>query len=117
MKLFSPPVLWAVLAFSFLGGGPGWAQTQTAEGAFTSEGTVTRIDLGEKIIRVKLHAGLEVTFRVDEATVFTQGAQAQTLRELAVQNNVVVEYVYTDNYEKLARAVTILPEKTEPPAT
>ena len=70
----------------------------------------------DKVLRVKIEGGLELTFHTDEATVIRKAEGTGTFKDLMEGGAVEMEYVYNENYEKVAQAIRLTSaEKNGPP--
>ena len=90
------------------------AQTAEAEKApavrdefFLAQGTITEVRPEEKILHVKIDAGLELTFYENEATLINFGGQKQSFADLAAGDSVQIKYVYNEDYQKVAQAIFV----------
>ena len=93
------------------------AETKEKEQIFSTKGTLTQIDASAKILRVKIEGGLELTFRVDDSTQIRKGEALKSFADLQGDQPVEMEYVYNEDFEKVARTVIISVEKSQAPAT
>lgn len=97
---------------------------RTQEEFFSTKGTIIQVDAEEKVLHVKIEGGLEATFHVDDKTVIKAGEAPQSFAALVADDSLALEYFYNENYEKVARTITKLPEpdsasakKNQGPAT
>lgn len=73
---------------------------------FSAAGTITVVDGGKKAIRVKVQKGLELTFFVVETTEITKAGSTKSFQNLAPLQEVQIEYLYNEDYEKVALKIT-----------
>lgn len=66
------------------------------EAAFSVKGTVVEIDSSAQVVRLKNEGGLELTFHAGEPPQMTG---------LSVGEEVSLEYLYNENYEKVIRSI------------
>ena len=95
----------------------GALETKAAEPAkpFSTQGTVTRVDLPTQVINLKNEGGLELTFHLNETTQVRMGEKVGSAADLAADEEVEMEYDYNADYEKIARSILI--KKGPPPAS
>lgn len=81
--------------------------TYSSEGdnLFSTKGTVTHINTQEKVLLVKREGGLELTFHTDEATEVTVDGEMKSIADIGINDSVEIDYVYNENYEKVARKI------------
>ena len=86
------------------------------------KGVITQLDPPTKTLHVKNEGGLELTYRVDDATRISapagQGgnsARELTFSELEANDPVEIEYRYNENYEKIALSIQKEPQPQAPP--
>lgn len=106
MKLF---VIVFTLAFTAVFAPPrGCAEVQAVkkEELFSTKGTLTRVEAGEKMFFLKNEGGLELTFHTDAQTEMSGLGEGDFLE---------IDYFYNENYEKVARTIR-KPEKSAAPA-
>ncbi len=77
---------------------------------FTAKGKITQLNAEEKVLHVKLEAGLEVTFHADDKTLIKAGETTKSFADLAADDPVMIEYVYNGDYEKVAKTITKPPK-------
>ena len=86
----------------------GWGEVKEIkrEELFSTQGTITRMKADQKRFTLKNEGGLELTFYTGEAT---------TLADLAVGDAVEIDYLYNENYEKIAQAIKkgVIASRTE----
>lgn len=75
------------------------------EELFSIQGTLIQVETGEKMFLLKNEGGLELTFRVNEGTEIKIGQGSGLLSHLAAGDSVEVDYIYNENYEKVARSI------------
>ena len=94
---------------------PAFSETKElkTEDFFSAKGVVTRVDLAQKVVYLKTEGGLELTFHINETSQITQGSETQSLADLAVGDEVEMEYDYNPDYEKIVRLI----KKKSPPAS
>lgn len=80
------------------------------EEIFSTKGTLTEVNPEEKFVRLKNEGGLELTFLVNATTQVRLSEKQELLTYLAVNDEVEMEYVYNENYEKVARTIQIKKE-------
>jgi len=81
------------------------AFAQPAEEHFSTRGTVTRINQDQKIVSVKTEGGLELTFHIEETTQILRDSKTQSFADLALEDEVEIEYDYNPDYEKIVRTL------------
>ena len=74
---------------------------------FLAQGTITEVRPEEKILHVKIDAGLELTFYENETTLINLGGQKQSFADLAAGDSVEIKYVYNEDYQKVAQAIFV----------
>ncbi len=76
----------------------GWGEVKglKEEGFFSTKGTITRMEADQKRFTLKNEGGLELTFYTGEAKTFAG---------LAVGDAVEIDYLYNENYEKIAQSI------------
>lgn len=111
-------------AFFLSLGSEAFAQTKETEKPptvrdefFLVQGTVTEVRPGEKLLHVKIDAGLEITFYENESTLIHFGAKKQSLADLAAGDTVEIKYIYDEGYRKMAQAIFVKGHASEPELT
>ena len=94
----------SALAFAFLLNTTG-VLAETQDELFSTKGTLTQVDTVGKMLRVKIEGGLELSFRVEDATQIMVGETPKTLVDLGVNDSVEIQYFYNQNYEKVAKTI------------
>ena len=89
---------------AFAEAGPG----QPAPDSFLAKGSITEVQAQEKMIRVKIEGGLELTFHITEKTEITEGMPSGPSSALKPGDFVEIAYDYNENFEKIARSITRL---------
>lgn len=91
------------------------------EDSFSMKGVITQLDSATKTLHVKNEGGLELTYRVDDATRIStpegtggNSARELTFSELGVNDPVEIEYRYNENYEKIALSIQREPQPPAP---
>jgi len=105
--------LWLGLSFSQASA----LETPKAEPAksFSTQGTLTRVDLPANVIYLKNEGGLELTFHLSETTEIRSGEKTRSAADLAAAEEVEIDYEYNADYEKMAHSISI--KKSPPPAS
>ena len=85
-----------------------FTQTSALEEMFSAKGTVTDVNADEKSFHAKMEGGLELTFFVNDETVVKMGDENRLFADLGEGAAVEITYFYNDNYEKVAKTITII---------
>lgn len=90
-----------------------FAFAEAEPASFTAKGSITEVQAQEKMLRVKIEGGLELTFHVTEKTEITEEAASGPSSTLEAGDSVEIVYDYNENFEKIAKSITRLKTSSE----
>ena len=100
-------LLWSLGLIVSLTVGP-LAFAEAGPSSFSAKGSITEVQAQEKMIRVKIEGGLELTFHITEKTEITEGMPSGPSLALKPGDFVAIVYDYNENFEKIAQSITRL---------
>lgn len=105
MRLFVTAFIGALTGILTLPGGFAEVKEVKKEESFSTRGTLTRIEMDQKIFFLKNEGGLELTFHASEATQVMVGQVLGSVADLQAGDSVEIDYEYSENYEKIVRSI------------